>query len=639
MRKYLSILACLLLYPSMAFATGTEAYSSFITNATTVGASIPSGGLFAVTTGGATYSATAAQVAAMGGSSLPAYPVTGLTCDAGLVPLGVVATNGSPTLTLANTNNNYPTSFPYAKAGDTIVLSSPSQANSSTNPTTNFTSTILSATTTSVTMTSNATFTSTNYQYAQAFYYGTDNFTAIQTALTNANFLYPSGAALYFPPGGCAMHGPATFYTGQHFIGNAVMGTMLAQTNGSNSDLFVSKGFSTYTTTGSFGGVVGNTWEHIYFFMNKAENTGSGVGSNTGTGAAIRMYGYGFDLRDVIFDSSPADALYTEWSGGMGGGDPLNSRLSETWFMTGPVQFTNNNGWGWDDAGPHDLGVTNITATNNSNASLSLTTTNFQIIGGGVLINGSISNASPTPFILSNSHFYENGPGYDLNCVVGCTLNNVYLEGNVLFRQESSAYPSYQISNSKLSGTFYLGANSSDCGGNGVNKMLISNTEVANLNNSSGCGTGFLDSWAASRIAAFTGSYIPYRSLGVLGLSNYMSSFGESTAFLNGSSWPAALQTNNVAGGTFSITDGVNIGGAGVAFAINANGNVAIGPTGIAPASIGQPHNALDLYGGLGLITTTATLPVNGVYSPVANSLAVVTSGAASVEVTHQSVI
>lgn len=55
-------------------------------------------------------------------------------------------------------------------------------------------------------------------------------------------------------------------------------------------------------------------------------------------------------------------------------------------------------------------------------------------------------------------------------------------------------------------------------------------------------------------------------------------------------------------------------------------GNVGIGTTTI--------NDRLDVNGAIGLTTTTATLPVNGVYSPAANQLALTTSGSAALTIT-----
>jgi hypothetical protein len=60
---------------------------------------------------------------------------------------------------------------------------------------------------------------------------------------------------------------------------------------------------------------------------------------------------------------------------------------------------------------------------------------------------------------------------------------------------------------------------------------------------------------------------------------------------------------------------------------INSSGNVGIGLT----TSI---NDKLDVAGGIGLTTTTATLPVNGMYSPSANALVFSTSSSAALTIT-----
>ena len=446
------------------------------------------------------YKTTAQQIANLGSaSSLPFVTIPGLVCDGSIIPLGAQTASSSQNISLVG-GTQYPTTFSPAAAGDTIVLANPGQSNNSTNPTTILSSTLLSATSTAATMAANATFTSSSYQYASAFIYKTDNFTAIQNALTSAYNSYPNGANIVFPPGICGTHGPIIFYSGQRFTGSGPSGTTLALVNNSNSDLFVAQNFSAQTGNGGNGGMAGNVWEHMALYGNKAENTGSGIGSNIGTGAAIRMYGYGFDFRDVVIANFAGDGMYTEWTG-ENGGDPLNSLISETYSLTGPLMLTQNNGYAWNFAGPHDMNAQGITATNNGT--------------GGVLINTTVANAQASPFNLSNSYFYQNS-GYDMDCNAGCRIYSTSLEGKTVFRSGGSGVaPSFLINGSYL-GTLYLGV--SPCAGGGAPyKISVTNSYVATLNNAASCANGFYDNWVNSSVGAQTGSYMPSYSYGVMG--------------------------------------------------------------------------------------------------------------------------
>lgn len=64
------------------------------------------------------------------------------------------------------------------------------------------------------------------------------------------------------------------------------------------------------------------------------------------------------------------------------------------------------------------------------------------------------------------------------------------------------------------------------------------------------------------------------------------------------------------------------------AFNITETGNVGIG------WGLSTPADKLDVAGAIGLTTTTATLPINGIYSPAVNQLAITTSGANAIMVT-----
>ena len=66
----------------------------------------------------------------------------------------------------------------------------------------------------------------------------------------------------------------------------------------------------------------------------------------------------------------------------------------------------------------------------------------------------------------------------------------------------------------------------------------------------------------------------------------------------------------------------------GIQIAVFNNTGFVIGNSNVGPADM------LDVQGAIGLTATTTTLPVNGIYSPAANQLALTTSGATAIMIT-----
>lgn len=612
MKKLGFLLALLLTAPS-AFATTS------ISEMTTGGALTgPEQFPFIIPGNTTAFKGSANQIATFVNQSLPTVPVTGIKCDGAIVPMGVLYTTGSPIVTLQGIVGGtltYPQTFAPASVGSTIVLSD-SQANRPQPSTRNQVSTLLAATSTALTMADNALFTSStgaassSYAYGSAFIYKTDNNAVIQAALNSAHNTYPGGANIALPAGICATSGPLTFYSGQKISGAGPAATVIALTTSSNSDLFISSQFSSYTGTGSFGGLYGNVFEDIGLYGNKAANSGSGIGTNIGTGDGIRMFGYAFDFRNVWIMNFAADGLYTEWGGSASPGDPLNYMVGENLWMNGPMEIENNNGYAWAFAGPHDGQIQNIMITNNNT--------------GGIFQGPNTAGSNSSPITVNHVHGYQNA-GFDMTCQFQCTLINDYFEGNT---QLSSGF-GFQVVGSIL-GTLTLGATTTSTAAFNVQ---MAGSQVNTLVNNS--GSGFNDRWVGSNLGAVstasgTGTYTPNYSSATEGMNTYVSAFGQPLVFRNSAAFPAALQVNPSS--VFSITQGVNVGvTSGTALTISGD-NVGLGHIG----GIITSPDAVGVYGALGLEATTSTKPINGIYLPTAsaNNLRLTTSGADALAIT-----
>ena len=607
MKKLGFLLALLLIAPS-AFAT--TSISEMTTGSALVGTEqFP----FVIPGNTGNFKGSSTQLATFVNKSLPVVEVPGIQCDGALVPMGVLTTSGSPTVTLqgiVGSTLTYPQTFAPAAAGDTIVLSD-AQANTPTASTRNQVSTVLSATSTALTMANNALYTSStggsasSYAYGSAFIYRTDNNSVIQAALTNAHNQYPTGANIAFPAGVCATSGPLTFYSGQKISGAGPAATVIGLVSGSNSDLFVSDSFSSYTATGSFGGLFGNVFEDIGLYGDKAANTGTGIGSNVGTGDGIRLFGYAFDFHNVWVMNFASDGIYTEWGGASSSGHPVNYMVSENNWVTGPLEISNNNGYAWTFAGPHDDQIQNMMITNNN--------------AGGVFQGPNVANTASSPITINHVHSYQNA-GPDVTCQYFCNLVNDYFEGEVLVENGYG----FTATNGSI-GTLELGATTTS---SPTYNLSMSSMLVGQIINNS--GSGFNDRWAASKVGSVTGSaYTPSYVSSTIGMNQVVSPFGTPLVFYNSAAYPAAFQL--AANSIFSFTAGAAVG-ATAATSITVNGqNVGLGHIGAITAS---PDN-VGIYGALGLETTSASAPVNGFYLPSANTMALTTSGATALTVTN----
>jgi hypothetical protein len=652
MRKYLSILACLILYPSMAFAV-SEPYSSFITSTATVGSSIPTSSLFAVTSGGTTYSATASQVASMAGGggvgfSVAAYvAAAGGACDGGSIAAGIGVTTGSPNINLpTNTGQaGYPQSWGQMAAGDTIVLSNPAMIDSTAVPTANQILTVVSLSNTTsgssaatAVVSGNATFTSSGFPGASARYYNSVNTTAVQTAI-NAAFATGVGGNVNFPQGLCAVTGPITFYSNVQLIGSgrATSGIMLA--NGSNSDIMKGFQFSSLTGTQSFGGTVGWGMYHIGFDGNMGANTGSGQGTQNGTGDGIRFYGAACGVDDIAISNVAGDGIYSEWNDGAG--DPENTQFPlECQFRH--IWITQTGGFGWVYNGPHDGEIWNADITNTHMSGM-------RQYGFDELT----THGNGAPLVISDSHWYQTGSSgfYTMDSTAGLRVVNTIFEGDVLFRNFS-----YNFTNVDVTHNLYLSPTTTSAGiydlhmdDVGIGNQLINNNSAGNstdvwtggylnggvVNNAStpylpaySFGVAGSNGYGNNKADAFGGINLTGQAAESISMGRVCCSFNQAGSNLTINAGGSTKALGNSNGGNLILSSGISTG-TGIsnillkAFAASTSGTTDNTASTIATVSA----SGLALNGNLSL-TLTGTLPTNGLYLSSPNTLSFTTSGA-----------
>ena len=111
-------------------------------------------------------------------------------------------------------------------------------------------------------------------------------------------------------------------------------------------------------------------------------------------------------------------------------------------------------------------------------------------------------------------------------------------------------------------GSLALGSSTT---GSAAFNIRMDKANVANL--ISNAGVGFNDTWFGGKLTQSPESYTPSTALGTIGMpNNFGVTNGQPLIFKFSSSWPVGLVTN--ANSVFTMSDGVNIGAAGVGFTI-----------------------------------------------------------------------
>ena len=411
----------------------------------------------------------------------------GAKCDGAIVYGGV-------TLSTSNTTVSTPThSFTSADVGATITLWAPPFNSHQSTPLTAFASTIASVSGGNATLAATPSFSSST---AGAFWYHTVDTTAMQAAINAASANAPvSGGGWVQIPQGVCVTGQLTMPSFTRIVGAAQGGSTIALANGSNSDLFIGAGYNMLVGSNNNGGIHDFGLQNLQLFGNRAANTGSGIGNPTGTGDAIRVYGYQYFTDNLLVNYFAGDGLFSEW--GTSGGSPEDSNgnigLDGMESHVHDVKFAYNAGWAMVWGGPHDAIISHVIALSN---------------GTGGLWQEQVANSSAGPLRVDHFHGYQNG-GADINGLAGLSCNQCYAEDFAITNGYQNSWIDSGIN------VLYLGSS----GSGAVYQNQFIGTVVLTLDNINGTGSG--DQWVNSNIGAFSGSsYTPSYSINTIGQTN-----------------------------------------------------------------------------------------------------------------------
>jgi Pectate lyase superfamily protein len=196
----------------------------------------------------------------------------------------------------------------------------------------------------------------------------TDDTAAIQAAINAANA--GGGGIVFLPPGTYLSRGQ-TLYSRIHLRGSGGDATILKLAAGANTAIVQSDGFAQLTGTGSAGGIDRFSIRDLTLDGNKAENPTGGYG--------IRVYGFEYEITEVIIFNCHNDGFSSEWGASAalpGPSHQMEARLSG-------LRSHDNDGHGVNFAGPHDSMFINCLAFQNRG-------TGFRLSGnapGALMVN------------------------------------------------------------------------------------------------------------------------------------------------------------------------------------------------------------------------------------------------------------
>ncbi|RGC69815.1 Poly(beta-D-mannuronate) C5 epimerase 4 [Micromonospora sp. MW-13] len=150
-----------------------------------------------------------------------------------------------------------------------------------------------------------------------------------------------AGGIVFFPPG-TYLTGRLTLRSRVHLRGSGGDATVLRLRAGANSAIVESDGFSRLAGTRSDQGITLFSVRDLTLDGNKEQNPSAGYG--------LRVYGYGYELSEVIVFNCRNDGIVSEW--GPAGALPAPSHQMEARLSA--VRTHGNDGHGINFHGPHD---------------------------------------------------------------------------------------------------------------------------------------------------------------------------------------------------------------------------------------------------------------------------------------------
>jgi hypothetical protein len=195
----------------------------------------------------------------------------------------------------------------------------------------------------------------------------TDDTGSLQKALDAAR---STGGIVFFPPG-VYLTRRLTLHSRTHLRGSGGDATVLKLAPGANTAIIESYRFAEESAARSNEGISAFSVRDLALDGNRAQGNAVGYG--------LRIYGYGYELSDVIAFNCGADGIVSDW--GTAGDLPSPSHQMES-RLSG-LRSHDNGGHGVSFAGPHDSMFLNCLAFKNGGAGFAMTGNSY----GTLMVN------------------------------------------------------------------------------------------------------------------------------------------------------------------------------------------------------------------------------------------------------------